>query len=92
MRFEASARHLETDVLIIGAGAAGMVAALGCVRGGVKPLLVTKGTFPSGSTSKVRGGFSVALGHVVPEDEPLLMFKDSVTASLPGARRRSLAL
>jgi len=31
-------KHLDTDVLIIGGGVAGQMAAIGCIRSGVKPI------------------------------------------------------
>ncbi len=77
----AQARRIETDVLIIGGGVAGMMAAVGCVRSGVKPLLVTKATFPSGSSSMARGGYTAAMGHSEPTDRPEFLYADSVEAS-----------
>src|SRR5262245_474960 len=55
-------RHIQTDVLIVGAGVAGMMAVVGAKRSGVTPLVATKGTYASGSSSMARGGHSVALG------------------------------
>jgi fumarate reductase (CoM/CoB) subunit A len=69
-------RHIETDVLIIGAGVAGMMAVVGAKRSGVTPLIVTKGTYASGSSSMARGGHSVAVGHSDAADNPELFFED----------------
>lgn len=76
----AATERIETDVLIIGGGAAGMIAAIGATRAGVKPLVVTKGTYASGSSSMARGGYSIAIGHVDPEDSPHLFHEDAITA------------
>ncbi len=69
---------LETDVLIIGAGVAGMMAAAGAIRSGILPSVVTKGTYASGSSSMARGGHSVAIGHSSPDDNPELFFEDTL--------------
>jgi fumarate reductase (CoM/CoB) subunit A len=73
-------RH-ETDVLIIGGGVAGMMAAEGALRAGVRPIVVTKGTYASGSSSMARGGHSVAIGHSDPDDNPRIFFEDAMTGS-----------
>jgi len=69
-------RHIETDVLIIGGGVAGMMAVVGARRAGVKPVIATKGTYGSGSSSMARGGHSLALGHSDPADNPEIFFED----------------
>src|SRR3990170_7480582 len=74
-------RQLQTDVLIIGAGVAGMMAAIGANRSGVTPVIATKGTYASGSSSMARGGHAVALGHSDPADNPELFFEDIRTGS-----------
>lgn len=75
----AQVQELETDVLIVGGGVAGMMAAAGCVRNGVQPLIVTKGTYASGSSSMARGGHSVAFGHSDPHDNPDIFAADTLT-------------
>ncbi|MEE9241156.1 MAG: FAD-binding protein [bacterium] len=81
-------QRIQTDLLIIGGGVAGMMAAVGAVRSGVKPMLLTKGTFPSGSSSMARGGHTIAIGHAVPEDKPEFLYEDSVKASLGTCNQR----
>lgn len=71
-------RHIETDVLIIGSGVAGMLAVVGAIRSGVRPVIATKGTYASGSSSMARGGHSLALGHSDPADNPDLFFEDII--------------
>lgn len=80
--------RIETDVLIIGAGAGGMIAAIGAMRAGLKPLVVTKGTYASGSSSMARGGYSIAIGHADPADNPQFMFEDALTAGFGIANPR----
>jgi len=84
----ADVERIETDVLIIGGGAAGMIAAIGSLRAGIKPLVITKGTYASGSSSMARGGYCVAMGHVDPEDNPQYFFEDAITASFGLANPR----
>ncbi len=74
-------RKIEADVLIIGGGVAGMMAAVGCIRSGVQPILITKATFPSGSSSMARGGYTAAMGHSEPTDRPEFLYEDSIEAS-----------
>ncbi|HBK78078.1 MAG TPA: hypothetical protein DDZ83_00040 [Nitrospinae bacterium] len=81
MGLSENVRHIETDVLIIGGGVAGMMAAVGCRRSGVRPVLMTKATYPSGSSSMARGGHTAAFGHSHPDDKPEFLYEDSVQAA-----------
>ncbi len=83
-------QHLTTDVLIIGGGVAGMMAAVGALRAGVTPLLLTKGTYASGSSSMARGGHSVAIGHSSADDNPELFFEDTLRGGF-GLNNKRLA-
>ncbi|MBI3937043.1 MAG: FAD-binding protein, partial [Betaproteobacteria bacterium] len=74
-------QHITADVLIIGGGAAGMMAAVGSLRAGVTPVLATKGTYASGSSSMARGGYAIAIGHSDPRDNPELFFEDTICGS-----------
>ena len=67
-------RHIETDVLIVGAGVAGMLAVVGAKRAGISPVIATKGAYASGSSSMARGGHSIAVGHSSPNDNPKIFF------------------
>lgn len=49
-------RFLETDILVIGAGGAGLRAAIEANRLGARVLVVAKGDFPSGCTAVSMGG------------------------------------
>ena len=65
-------RH-ETDVLIVGGGAAGTMAAFECAEAGVAVIQVTKGRATSGTTTVARGGFAAAMGT---DDSPELHLAD----------------
>jgi fumarate reductase (CoM/CoB) subunit A len=63
----------ETDVLIVGGGAAGTMAAFECADAGVRVIQVTKGKATSGTTTVARGGFAAAVGK---DDSPELHLQD----------------
>jgi len=65
-------RH-ETDVLIIGGGAADTMAAFECANAGVAVIQATKGRATSGTTTVARGGFAAAMGK---DDSPELHLQD----------------
>jgi len=65
-------RH-ETDVLIVGGGAAGTMAAFECANAGVAVVQVTKGRATSGTTTVARGGLAAAMGK---DDSPELHLRD----------------
>jgi len=65
-------RH-ETDVLIVGGGAAGTMAAFECAEAGVAVIQVTKGRATSGSITVARGGLAAAMGK---DDSPELHLQD----------------
>ena len=65
-------RH-QADVLIVGGGAAGTMAAFECAEAGVEIIQVTKGRATSGTTTVARGGFAAAMGK---DDSPELHLQD----------------
>ena len=65
--------HHETDVLIVGGGAAGTMAAFECANAGVGVIQATKGRATSGTTTVARGGFAAAMGK---DDSPELHLQD----------------
>jgi len=73
-------REINTDVLIIGGGGAGAMAAIKAMAEGVRVLVVTKGPFPSGNTSIALAGYGAALGHADERDNPQVHFEDTVRA------------
>jgi len=67
--------QFETDVLIIGGGAAATMAAFECAEAGVDVIQVTKGKATSGTTTVARGGFAAAMGK---DDSPDMHLKDII--------------
>src|SRR5262249_20603606 len=63
----------DTDVLIVGGGAAGTMAACECPDASVRVIQVTKGRATSGTTTVARGGFAAAVGK---DDSPELHLQD----------------
>ncbi len=58
----------EHDVVIVGAGGAGLRAAVGCAEAGLKAACITK-VFPTRShTVAAQGGIAAALGNMGPDD------------------------
>ncbi|MFZ0348403.1 MAG: FAD-binding protein, partial [Pseudolabrys sp.] len=72
-RLEIPVKHHQTDVLIVGGGAAGTMAAFECAQVGVGVIQVTKGRATSGTTTVARGGFAAAMGA---GDSPELHLQD----------------
>jgi succinate dehydrogenase/fumarate reductase flavoprotein subunit len=61
--------HVSTDVLIVGAGGAGMYAAVAAARGGASVLLLDKGLVGrGGATIMAQMTVAAALGHEEPDD------------------------
>lgn len=71
--FDIPVKHYQTDVLIVGGGAAGTMAAFECSEAGVAVIQVTKGRATSGTTTVARGGFAAAMGK---NDSPELHLQD----------------
>ncbi len=69
MALDIPVEQYQTDVLVIGGGAAGAMACFECADAGVKVILAGKSRPPSGTTSVARGGFAAAMG---PDDSPEL--------------------
>lgn len=72
-RLDIPVKHHQTDVLIVGGGAAGTMAAFECAAAGVKVIQATKGRATSGTTTVARGGFAAAMGK---DDSPELHLHD----------------
>ena len=66
-------QHHETDVLVVGGGAAGSMACFACADGGARVMLAGKGRPPAGTMTVARGGFAAALGK---DDSPKLHLED----------------
>ncbi len=72
-RIDLSRVDYDTDVLIIGGGAAGMSATLMCHDAGVKPLLVTKLRLGDANSMMSQGGIQAAIS---PTDSPVTHYLD----------------
>lgn len=73
--FDLSKVDLETDVLIIGAGSAGLSAALEASNGGVSTLLVTKLRLGDSNSMMAQGGIQAADQN---DDNPVLHYMDVI--------------
>ncbi|VCU69622.1 L-aspartate oxidase [Pigmentiphaga humi] len=70
--------ELSSDVVVIGGGSAGTMAAIKAHAAGAKVLAITKGPWPSGNSTKALSGFAAAFGHQDPRDNPDVHFGDVV--------------
>ncbi|HEY7918682.1 MAG TPA: FAD-binding protein [Streptosporangiaceae bacterium] len=68
---------LETDVVVVGSGAAGITAALTAAGRGRRVLLLSKDGIGGGATPLAQGGLAAALG---PGDTPALHQRDTLDA------------
>jgi len=73
-------KELDTDVLIVGGGGAGAMAAIKAMAEGIDTLVLTKGPYPSGNSSIALAGYGAALGHADPRDNPQVHFNDAISA------------
>jgi fumarate reductase (CoM/CoB) subunit A len=70
---------IETDVLILGSGAAGLRAAIEARKFGVEVLLVSKSKIGLGNNTAISGsGIAAGTGWRDPTDSPALHFKDTI--------------
>src|SRR6202795_4889535 len=75
------ADQIEThpvDVLVIGAGGAGLRAAIAAREAGANVALVCKSLLGKAHTVMAEGGVAAALGHVAPEDSWQIHFRDTM--------------
>jgi hypothetical protein len=72
-----SKRH-EHDVLVIGAGGAGLRAAIEASAGGLSVGLVCKSLLGKAHTVMAEGGVAAALGYVEPKDNWKVHFRDTM--------------
>ncbi|MFI5245104.1 MAG: FAD-binding protein, partial [Gemmatimonadales bacterium] len=68
----------EHDVLIMGAGGAGLRAAIGAAAGGAKVGVVTKSLLGKAHTVMAEGGVAAALGNVDDRDNWRVHFADTM--------------
>ena len=68
----------EVDVLIVGAGGAGLRAAIEASAKGAKTALVCKSLLGKAHTVMAEGGIAAAMGNVYPEDNWQVHFRDTM--------------
>lgn len=69
---------VETDVLVIGAGGAGLRAAIAASAGGAKTALVCKSLLGKAHTVMAEGGIAASLGNLDPADNWQVHFGDTM--------------
>ena len=70
---------IETEVLILGSGAAGLRAAIEARKFGAEVLLISKSKIGLGNNTAISGsGIAAGTGWRVPADSPALHFKDTI--------------
>ncbi len=70
-------RDWQVDVLVIGAGAAGLTAALAAASRGARVLVLARGALPESNSAWAQGGIAAALD---PTDSPAVHVQDTLTA------------
>jgi len=70
--------HHEYDVLIIGAGGAGLRAAIEAKQRGLKVGIITKSLLGKAHTVMAEGGMAAAMGNVYAEDNWQVHFRDTM--------------
>src|SRR5581483_2196893 len=68
----------DYDVIIIGAGGAGLRAAIEAEERGLRTALVCKSLLGKAHTVMAEGGCAAAMGHVYPEDNWKVHFRDTM--------------
>lgn len=68
----------EYDVIVVGAGGAGLRAAIEASAQGVKTALICKSLLGKAHTVMAEGGIAAALGNVYPEDNWQVHFRDTM--------------
>lgn len=71
-------RTIETDVLVIGGGGAGLRAAIEAARQNARVLIVARSVLGKAHTTMAEGGVNAALGNRDPEDSVESHFQDTV--------------
>jgi len=74
----AEVQTFEHDVLVVGAGGAGLRAAIECSRQGLGAGMVCKSLLGKAHTVMAEGGLAAALGNVDPRDNWKIHFRDTM--------------
>jgi succinate dehydrogenase / fumarate reductase, flavoprotein subunit len=75
---DSSYETIECDILIVGAGGAGMRAAIEASDNGEKVLLLCKSLLGKAHTVMAEGGIAASLGNIDPQDNWKVHFSDTV--------------
>ncbi len=70
--------HHDYDVVIIGAGGAGLRAAIEAKQRGLSVAIITKSLLGKAHTVMAEGGMAAAMGNVYPEDNWMVHFRDTM--------------
>src|SRR4051794_28341838 len=74
----AEIQTIETDVVVIGAGGAGLRAAIGCSALGLRTAVLSKSLLGKAHTVMAEGGMAAALGNVNSADNWKVHFRDTM--------------
>jgi fumarate reductase (CoM/CoB) subunit A len=69
---------IQTDILIIGGGGAGLRAAIEAAQNGIDVILIAKEVLGTAHTGMAEGGLNVALQDINPLNSPDIHFKDTL--------------
>ncbi|EQD40444.1 protein containing Fumarate reductase/succinate dehydrogenase flavoprotein, partial [mine drainage metagenome] len=75
---EESFKTVKSDVLVIGAGGAGMRASIAVKEAGLEVVMVTKSLLGKAHTVMAEGGIAAALGNVDPQDNWTVHYGDII--------------
>ncbi|HIA37176.1 MAG TPA: FAD-binding protein, partial [Flavobacteriales bacterium] len=71
-------KTIEHDVIVVGAGGAGLRAAIECSAQGLSTGLICKSLLGKAHTVMAEGGCAAALGNVDPRDHWKIHFRDTM--------------
>ena len=69
---------IEHDVLVVGAGGAGIRAAIECAKSGMNTGMISKSLLGKAHTVMAEGGMAAALGNVDSRDNWKIHFRDTM--------------
>jgi succinate dehydrogenase / fumarate reductase flavoprotein subunit len=78
MTSEFTHEHHDYDVLIVGAGGAGLRAAIEAKQRGLRVAVICKSLLGKAHTVMAEGGMAAAMGNVYPDDNWMVHFRDTM--------------